>query len=321
MIAVVIPSYRATRSILEVLAGLGPECDAIFVVDDACPDGTGKIVERECSDDRVQVLHHSENQGVGGATMTGYQHALDEGATVIVKIDADGQMDSSLIPELLEPILTGRADYVKGNRFFEPHDLKQMPAVRLIGNALLSFITKFSSGYWDLFDPTNGFTAIHADVARRLPVKRISRRFFFESDLLFRLNTLRAVVTDIAMPAQYGNEQSNLRAHRVVLEFLRKHIVNTAKRIFYNYFLRDFTIASVEIVLGTAMLGAGTLIGVLKWAESMRLGVPATAGTVMLAALPVLIGIQLLIAFLGHDMQNIPREPLQLRSRRRAKQA
>jgi dolichol-phosphate mannosyltransferase len=313
MIAVVIPCYRVRHQILGVLEGIGPECRSIYVVDDACPEGTGDLVETECHDPRVRVIRCEQNQGVGGATLTGYRAALDAGAEVVVKLDGDGQMDPGLIPRLVHPIHLGEADYCKGNRFFELEGLGAMPRMRLLGNSLLSFVSKLSSGYWNIFDPNNGFTAIHAAVARQLPFDKLSRRYFFESDLLFRLGTLRAVVCDVPMPAQYADEPSSLKIHRVVGEFAGKHLVNTAKRLFYNYYLRNFNIASIEIVAGAIALTWGTWFGAARWIRGSLDGVAATSGTVMLAALPVLLGVQLILAFLNYDVQNVPREVLHKR--------
>jgi len=195
-IAVVVPSYKVTRHIFEVVAAIGPEVDAIYCVDDACPDGSGDFIERELSDPRVRVLRHVRNLGVGGAVMTGYRQAVADGARVIVKIDGDGQMDPSLLPAFVMPILRGHADYAKGNRFWDLRQINQMPLLRRLGNLGLSFMAKASTGYWNVFDPTNGYTAIHADIAAHLPLDSISQRYFFETDMLFRLNTLRAVVVD-----------------------------------------------------------------------------------------------------------------------------
>lgn len=306
-IAVVIPCYGVRKQILEVLSAIGPECQAIYVVDDACPEGSGKLVDSECRDPRVRVLTHAVNEGVGAATLTGYRTALAEGAGILVKLDGDGQMDPALIPRLVGPILAGEADYTKGNRFFQIDGLGAMPRLRLLGNSLLSFLNKLSSGYWDLFDPTNGFTALHAAVARQLPLEKLARRYFFESDLLFRLGILRAVVIDVPMPPVYRDERSSLVIRRVVGEFAWKHLVNTLKRIFYNYYLRNFNIASLEILLGLSFLTVGTWFGVSAWIEGSRQGVPATSGTVMLATLPIILGVQFLLGFLGYDLQNVPR--------------
>lgn len=309
-IGVVIPSYRVTRHILDVLSRIGPEVSRIYVVDDKCPDGSGALVRTQCTDPRVTVIEHAENQGVGGAVMTGYQAAIDDGITVIVKVDGDGQMDPALISHFAAPILQGEADYAKGNRFFDLEQIRAMPPIRLFGNAVLSLMTKLSSGYWDLFDPTNGYTAIHADAARHLPFRQISRRYFFETDMLFRLNTLHAVVVDVPMDAHYADEVSNLKISKIITEFLVKHARNLGKRIFYNYYLRNMSVASLELPLGLALLGLGSGYGLVHWAESANAGIATPAGTVMLAALPVLMGLQLLLAFLANDIASVPKRPL-----------
>lgn len=306
-IAVVIPCFRVTEKILSVISQIGPEVWRIYVVDDACPDGSGRLVEQCCSDPRVKAIYHSGNQGVGGAVMTGYKSAINEGAEVIVKLDGDGQMDPALIPDFVAPILEGEADYTKGNRFYDLEKVYSMPRVRIFGNAILSFLTKLSSGYWDLFDPANGYTAIHAKVAGHLPLAKISQRYFFETDILFRLNTLRAVVADVPMEARYGDEISNLKVSKIAGEFLFKHVRNIFKRIFYNYYLRDMSLASIELPVGLTMMGFGTVYGSHHWITSVQQGVSTPAGTVMLAALPILMGAQLVLAFIGHDIANTPR--------------
>lgn len=309
-IAVVIPSYRVTRHILGVIERIPAEVSHIYVVDDKCPDASGAFVRAQCRDPRVVVLEHAENQGVGGAVMTGYMAAIADGARVIVKIDGDGQMDARLIPSFVAPILAGEADYTKGNRFFDLEQIGAMPRLRLIGNAVLSLATKLSSGYWDLFDPTNGYTAIHADAARYLPFSKISRRYFFETDMLFRLNTLNAVVVDVPMDAVYGDEVSNLQISQVLTEFAFKHTRNFLKRLFYNYYLRSMSLASIELPLGVLMVGFGTIFGATQWLNSARNAVATPAGTVMLAALPVIMGVQLILAFLAYDIASVPRRPL-----------
>jgi glycosyltransferase involved in cell wall biosynthesis len=309
-VAVVIPSYKVTRHILGVIAGIGPEVARIYVVDDKCPEGSGAFVRAHCRDPRVTVIEHAENQGVGGAVLTGYRSAIAEGATVIVKVDGDGQMDGGLIPDFIAPILAGEADYTKGNRFFNLERIGAMPPMRLFGNAVLSFLTKLSSGYWDLFDPTNGYTAIHADAARYLPLDKISRRYFFESDMLFRLNTLGAVVADVPMDAFYGDEVSNLNISRIVTEFAAKHVRNFFKRLFYNYYLRNMSLASIELPLGVASLLFGSIFGITHWIDAVHHGQATPAGTVMVAALPVIMGVQLILAFLAYDIASVPRRPL-----------
>jgi dolichol-phosphate mannosyltransferase len=225
-------------------------------------------------------------------------------------MDGDGQMDPALIPLLVRPIQQGRADYTKGNRFFDLEGIRTMPTIRIVGNSLLSFASKLSSGYWDVFDPNNGFTAIDASVARRLPLDQISRRWFFESDMLFRLGILRAVVADVPMRARYGDESSSLVVRNVVPQFAWKHFVNTCKRIAYNYYLRNFNIASIEIVFGLLFFVGGMGFGLSRWVAGSASGVATNSGTVMVAALPVIIGVQLILAFLSYDTQNVPKDVL-----------
>ena len=308
-VAVVIPAYKVKRHILEVISRIGPVVSKIYVVDDCCPDQSGEHVLANCCDERVKVIRNARNLGVGGAVMAGYRAAINDGVAIVVKIDGDGQMDPALIRNFVDPILAGEADYTKGNRFYSLEEIHAMPAIRIFGNAVLSFMTKLSSGYWDLFDPTNGYTAIHTDVARHLPFEKISQRYFFETDMLFRLNTLRAVVIDVPMDANYGDEVSNLNIAKVLGEFLAKHIRNFAKRIFYNYYLRDLSLASIELPLGLLLLFGGTIYGGWHWLASAHAGVTTPAGTVMLSALPILMGLQLILAFLAYDIASVPRRP------------
>lgn len=305
-IAVVIPAYKVSTHITGVLREIGPEVTHIFVIDDACPDGSGKVAKKS-KDKRVKVLTHAENQGVGGAVITGYRAALEAGVDVVVKLDGDGQMDPSLISELVEPIVAGKADYTKGNRFDSLTGLREMPGLRVFGNGVLSLMSKLASGYWNVTDPTNGFTAIHRDVLKQLPLDMVSKRFFFESDMLFRLSLARAVVWDIPMDARYGDEKSNLSIFRAVFEFPRKHFVNFHKRLFYNYYLRDMNAASLELPLGAALGWFGFIFGAVKFGESLSSGVAATAGTVMLSAVPLILGFQLVLAFLSADIAAVPK--------------
>lgn len=309
-IAVVLPTYKTRDHILDVIARIGAEVSTIYVVDDACPERTGEYVKSRCQDDRVMLIKHSENLGVGGAVMTGYTAAILNGCDIIVKIDSDGQMDPALLPQFVAPILDGEADYTKGNRFFDIESVKTMPKIRLFGNTVLSFMCKLSSGYWSTFDPTNGYTAIHSNVASRLPFDKISKRYFFESDILFRLNTIRAVVVDIPMEAKYGDEVSNLKISKIVGEFFVKHITNFSKRLFYNYYLRDMSLASIELPIGLSLMVFGVLKGLFSWAWYSDLGQVTPAGTVMLSALPVLVGLQLVLAFFAFDISSAPTRPV-----------
>jgi len=309
-IAVVVPCYREKDQILGVLKKINSAIAHIIVVDDGCPDNTGEFVRSNYNDTRLHIITHDKNKGVGGATVTGYKKAIELETDIIVKVDGDGQMDPRMIPTLIRPIEAGEADYTKGNRFYRRTGLSKMPPLRLFGNLALSFASKMSSGYWKVFDPTNGFTAIHSKVAKELPLDNFSRDYFFESDMLFHLNISRAVVADVPIPAIYGNERSSLRISKILLPFFTKHIKNLVRRIVYNYFVRDFSIASIELIIGLIFIGFGAVFGSLEWFKSSTSGTPATAGTVIIAALPLMVGSQLLISFLNFDVHNQPDQPL-----------
>jgi glycosyltransferase involved in cell wall biosynthesis len=313
-IAVVIPCYDAAATIAGVLRAIGPEAGAIYCIDDASRDDTAAVIRRAmAADGRIRLIRRAVNGGVGAATVDGYRAAIDDGATVLVKLDADGQMDPAFVADFAAPVLSGEADYVKGNRFFDIETVRAMPLGRILGNAGLSFLTKLSTGYWTLFDPANGYTALHADVAAVLPLDRLHGRWFFESDLLFRLGVARARIVELPLAARYGEAGSHLSEWRCLLTFPWLHLRNFAKRLVYGYFLRNFSVASINLVLGTVLAGFGVGFGVDAWIASARSGTPATAGTVMLGALPFLLGMQMLLSFLAHDVAATPREPVHRR--------
>jgi dolichol-phosphate mannosyltransferase len=306
-VAVVIPAYRAAGHIAEVIRGIPLAVDWIIVVDDCSPDQTAGIVQEESRrDPRVVLLRHEENQGVGGAVLTGYAEAHRLGAEIVVKMDSDGQMDPRYLPALIAPIVRGEADYTKGNRYFHARQLRSMPPVRRIGNLGLSFLTKLASGYWDVFDPTNGYTAIHAAVIPLLNEETIARRYFFESSMLLELSLLRAVVRDVCIPARYGDETSDLSVFKTLCQFPGNLIKGFCRRLWVQHFVRDFGIASLYAIAGLILFASGGIFGAIQWHSSAQQGVATPTGTIMLAALPVLLGIQFLLQAVGLDIHNQP---------------
>ncbi len=309
-IAVVVPCYRVHSKILGVLEKMPALVNHIICVDDACPDGSAEIIENQTNDPRIVVKRNPHNLGVGGAMITGFKTALQLGADIIVKVDGDGQMNPQKIAQLIKPIVDGKADYVKGNRFFLLENLDGMPRLRMVGNALLSFMNKLSTGYWQIFDPTNGFVAIHSRILALIPLDKIHHGYFFESDMLFRLATIRAVVRDFPQQALYSDENSSLNILKVIPQFLWLHTRNFFKRIFYNYLIRDFQLASIEWLLGPTLLIFGVIHGTLAWLDSAAAQINTPAGTVMLSALPIIIGLQLTLSAIGFDVGNQPSIPL-----------
>jgi dolichol-phosphate mannosyltransferase len=310
-IAAVVPCYRVRQHIKSVIESMPSQVTKIYIVDDCCPEESGLFVQNNVEDARICIIRNERNAGVGGAVKNGFKRALEDGMDIVVKIDGDGQMDPFLLPLFCSPIQVGAADYTKGNRFYDLTCIRQMPPIRIVGNAILSFLTKLSTGYWSLFDVNNGFVAISSSVLRHINFDEVSDSYFFETDMLFQLGLLRAKVVDIPMDARYADEVSSLKISRVCGEFALKHAKNLFKRILYNYFLRDFSVASLQLVLGLILLVIGLIAGSLVWAHTIHTLIPTPLGTVMLIATALFSGLLFLLSFINYDMSNSPQTAIQ----------
>ena len=306
-ISVVIPSYKVSKYILDVIKDIPEFVNHIIVVDDKCPQNSGQIAKTS-SDSRVIVCYNEKNLGVGGAVITGYKKALELNSDIVIKIDGDGQMDVNYMQKLIQPILDGKADYTKGNRFTDFKALRAMPKVRLFGNSGLSFLVKAASGYWNLMDPTNGYTAINKHALEELDLDNIAKRYFFESDMLINLNIENAVVVDVEIPAKYGDEESSLSITKTLVGFPPKLFKGLCKRIFLKYFIYDFNMLSLYLVVGLPMLFFGIVFGSIKWIEAIVNNIETSTGTIMLAVLPIILGTQFILQAIQIDMNNIPRK-------------
>jgi glycosyltransferase involved in cell wall biosynthesis len=310
-IVAVVPAYRVEAEIEQVLCGLPSYLRHILVVDDASPDSTSAIVSRlAAQDSRIILLAHAKNQGVGGAVSSGFCKALELGAQIVVKIDGDGQMDPQFLPALLSPLIDGRADYTKGNRFRDLAALRRMPVGRRVANMALSFSSKAASGYWNCFDPANGFFAIRSEVLAQLPLDRVDRRYFFETWMLSSLYLLGAFVVDVPMPARYGSETSHVQMHSAAFEFPFKLLKTLFRRLWFKYFLYDFSMPSIYLLTGIPLILFGLIFGITKWIKYLQLGQAAPTGTVILPTLALILGIQILLSAIEIDMNSAPREPL-----------
>jgi dolichol-phosphate mannosyltransferase len=307
-LAVVIPSFRAAGTIGAVLREIGPEVEHIYVVDDGCPDATGERALRDNQDPRIVVLRNRRNLGVGGAMKRGYARALADGAEIVVKLDADGQMDPRHIPRLIAPIVGGMADYAKGNRFAPaqlmplgsaPRALSAMPPSRRAGNMVLSVLHKAATGYWRIGDPANGYTAIHAEALERIGIEALADCFFFETDMLFRLNLVDAVVADVALPACYPGSGSSLRLRRIAPRFAVMTASRCIRRLRAKYFAGAWNLGSVKLAAAMAMIAAAAGLAGWQW---------------MAASTCLLLGLGFLAAAGLYDARKGPREPLSRRS-------
>lgn len=306
-VVAVVPSFRPPAGLSERILEIKRFVDHIVLVDDSCPEQSGLRVKSELRVPWLTVLSNEQNLGVGGATKRGYQEALNNGADIVVKVDSDGQMWPGYIPLLVQLIADGKTDYAKGNRFSRVEHLEQMPRVRLIGNAFLSIFSKFSSGYWSINDPTNGFTAISASTLSDMELEKVDDRFFFESDMLFRLYLVSARVHDVPMAAIYGDEKSNLSTIRSIFEFSFKHQRNFFKRLIYRYFLREWSAATIELIIGLPLLFSGLGFGTYLALDAIFWSGALGPGEAVLVAILTLSGLQLLLSALNYDVVMEPK--------------
>lgn len=300
-VAAVVPAYKEQDHIAAVIATMPPLVDHIIIVDDASPDATAERA-RAAADDRTVVITLEKNQGVGGAILTGHRRALALGADVCVVMAGDGQMDPEFLPALLDPIASGRAQFTKANRFYGRGSFAGMPRTRVFGNVALSFLTKAASGYWNLFDPQNGYTAIHRDALERIPWDQIAKRYDFENDLLINLNILRVPAVDVPVPARYGTEVSGMNLASVGPRIAGRLLRGFWTRMWWKYVLQSFSAVALLFFSGLALLFLGSVIGV--WIIVQTLGPPmASPGTVILCVAPLLSGLQLLLFAMLLDIQ------------------
>ena len=307
---VVLPCYNVAEHIQNVIRAIPSDIAGIVAVNDNSDDNTLDLLQSLKTEARLQVLDNETNLGVGGSTKRGFDFAFINGAQIVVKLDGDGQMDPAFISDLVGPILDGRADYVKGNRFINTDQVISMPKVRLLGNIALSFLTKLSSGYWEIFDPNNGFIAISKKAFSLIPASKVDNRYFFESDMLFRLHLARAVIQDVPIPTKYGSEISGLSEVRAVFEFGYKHHRNFVKRILIEYYLRDFNLGSLQLPLGLGLSLFGGIYGVVNFLHFHSLNLQTPTGTQILVAMSLLSGLQLLLSFFAFDVSNAPKKPI-----------
>lgn len=304
-ICVVTPAYNEGELVLKVIETMPEYVDHIVIVDDASADNTYNFA-KSSTDSRVTVIRHEKNQGVGGAIMTGHAKMLEIGDDISVVMAGDAQMDPAYLPALLDPIIESGYDFAKGNRFLTKDSLKGMPAYRVFGNIVLTFMTKFASGYWHIFDPQNGYTAISSRAIKLLDFSKIHKRYPFENDLLTNLNIYNVRVRDVSIPALYGDEQSHIKLHKVIPSLILALVSGYFRRITQKYVLRSFSPVALFLLAGSLLFMWGLLFGLFVVISTI--GPPvASTGTVMLSVLPLLVGFELLLQAIVLDINESPR--------------
>jgi glycosyltransferase involved in cell wall biosynthesis len=304
-IAVAIPCHDEELLITKVLGTLPDYVDLAVVVDDRSTDQTVAKVREFVPRPGLQVdlVVHEKNQGVGGAIATGYRRSVELGADVVVIVAGDAQMDPADMEGLVAPVARGEADYTKGNRLFQGQSWKLIPKVRYLGNAALSMLTKICSGYWHLADSQCGYTALSADMIRKLDVDKIYKRYGMPNDILIRLNILDARVRDLPVKPVYNvGERSGLRIwkHGPKIAFLLFR--GFWRRMFWKYVIIDFHPLIFFYVFGGVMLVAGSGFGMYLAGHRFVTGHAVAASSALMATLLIVTGLQMTLFGMWFDM-------------------
>lgn len=308
-IAIVIPFYNASKQVVRVVSKIPEYIHTVIVIDDC---GKELFPEKEIRNillNKVKFvfLKNKNNLGVGGATKKGFEFAIEHNYDIIIKVDADDQMDLNYLPDLLNPIVENKSFITKGNRFKDLEALKSMPFVRKIGNLGLSFLTKVATGYWHNFDPTNGYIAIQTSILKKIDLSKIHNRYFFETSLYAQFYFQEAKIIDISIPAVYGDEKSNMNVFKMFFVFSKNLSYTFIKRILKRYFLYDFNIGSVYLILGLPSFLFGVIFGLKTWLVSSTENKLTPTGTIMIITISIILGFQLLLQAIQIDISNAPK--------------
>lgn len=304
-IVALVPSYNEAPHVGGVVRTMPEFVDDIVVVDDCSSDGTAEAA-LEPGDPRVTLIRHDPNQGLGASLIDAHKKALELGGDIMVVMAGDGQMDPAYLPALLAPIVEEGYDFSKGNRFFDTGSWEGMPRHRIFGNVVLTFLTKLATGYWDMFDPQNGYTAITRRASERIEWDKVARDYSFENDVLARLGVLRARVKDVDIPAVYGDEISDIKLSTVIPSLLRTLRRSFWRRFWLRYVVRSFSPVALFAFSSVVLLAWAVVFG--AWVIAQKIGgVSPTTATVMLVVLPLLMGFEMMLAAFVLDIMNTPK--------------
>jgi glycosyltransferase involved in cell wall biosynthesis len=302
-VAVVVPAHDEEKLIGETIRSIPDFVDRVIVVDDKSSDGTVAAV-RALNYQRVEVLEHERNLGVGAAILTGYRRAIEERIDVTAVMAADAQMDPGDLETLCAPVARGEVDYAKANRLFTGDAWEIIPRYRYLGNAFLSLMTKIASGYWHVADSQSGYTAISLEMLELLDLDRIYPRYGFPNDMLVHLNVWNGRVRDYPSRPIYGvGERSGIRLRKVVPSISWLLVKGFFWRMREKYVIRDFHPLVFFYLLGIVMTVLGLGLGIAEVVLRI-LGNQITAATVVLVALLLIFGSQFSLFAMWFDMES-----------------
>ena len=303
-IAVVVPAYNEEALIGETLDGIPDYVARVYAVDDGSSDRTGAIIDTYAQHDpRIVPIHHNPNRGVGAAITSGYRRAVEDGMDIAAVMAGDNQMDPVYLPSLLDPIVDGRADYTKGNRLINQAYRKGMPPWRSFGNSLLTFLTKVASGYWQMMDPQNGYTAVSTTTLRTLPLTEVYQGYGYCNNLLVWLNICGMRVQDVAIPARYGRERSKIRYSTYIPRVSKLLLGNFFFRLRTKYIQMGFHPLAFFYFAGALLAPLGLIGGLVTLWEKFVMGESVLFVHGTLSFLMFMMGMQFLFFAMLFDMQ------------------
>lgn len=240
-IAVSVPAYKEERFIVEVIDTMPEFVDKIIVVNDGSPDATGELIDRAAeTNPKVHPVHHEVNKGLGQSLIDGYLEASELGMDVVAVMAGDGQMAPADLESVVRPIVDGKADYVKGNRLLRDEVIDRMPRYRLIGNAFLSLLSKFATGYWKSMDPQCGYTAISGRALDRIPIDKMIKGYGYNAHILNMLNLANLRVAEVEVEPVYRDETSYIKLRKYIPTVSRLLTRLFFRRLLRKYVVRDF---------------------------------------------------------------------------------
>src|SRR6266404_2349187 len=303
-IAVSVPAYNEEKLIQKTLDSIPSFVDIIVVVDDKSTDKTVQEIKKAKRENKkIYLIESEENQGLGQTVIKAHTFAAKKSANIVVVMAGDNQMDPQYLPLLLDTLIMGNLDYVKGNRFFHRQELKKMPKFRVVGNIFLTLVSKFCTGYWSIADPINGYTALRIQTFKKLDTSKIKSRYGFEPSLLIELSLIDARVKDVFIPARYGNEKSKVNLFVDPLKVLFTFFGGYIKRMVYKYTLYNFHPIVFFYLFGFLLTIVGVFFGIFIALNSFYLHKIATPATVVLFVVPFLVGIQFFLQAIVLDIQ------------------
>ena len=303
-IAVVVPAFNEARLVGRVIETMPSVVDRIVVVDDCSRDDTASIVERFIGQDRdrVVLIRHEVNRGVGGAIATGYKWCRDHAIDATAVMAGDAQMDPGDLPALLDPVVQDEADYAKGNRLVSGEAWRTIPRVRYLGNAMLSFLTKIASGYWHVADSQSGYAVASLKVLKTLDLDGIYARYGMPNDMLVKLNIYDFRVCDVETRPIYGiGEKSGIKPIRMIPGFMLQMGKLFIYRMIQKYVIRDFHPLVFFYAMGSIVFTLGLALGLYLFAYRILVG-PVEPTSALMAIFLFITGMQSLFFAMWFDL-------------------